>query len=457
MKDPHSDKSSGSKRQSSDSIPLRELLENADVYTLRNFLRNETKRNKQLAIRLKTRLIESATLPGLKNKYQTLVAEIIREDVHGVVLLPKREVKLLHETIRSLLKTAEELIVTKGYRETYKIIFGILVNLHRYLDKTHDEAPFLQEVQVTTYQKLQNLLLLDLAPELRDDIHDDAFMLLSKSYHRLPDIQLNAINVILANQPSPEAFARLFTIAKHRLTESGSNFNWIAWYAILCELNDTSPDIVLLLQVLEPPDVVRVARALFENEFTTAGYSWVKAFDGRVDIAANQSANWKKWLFEASSDKGHTGHMLNTGVELILETSDYSYLDKMKDVVEPEMIASALADEQAFDVLARLYIRQEEWQKLRTIIDQSKDIGLIAQNASAVLENTEDPETFLRQQVHQFLTHRAGVNCSEELNNLIMALESAGYHALLKAVRDEIFTTFPGRFIETTEGLDISY
>lgn len=457
MKDPNSDKSSRSRRQSSDSIPLRELLENADIYTLRNFLRNETKRNKQLTIRLKTRLIDSAPLPGLKNKYQTLVAEIIREDVHGVVRLPKREVKLLHETIKSLLKTADEIIATKGYRETYKIIFGILVNLHRYLDKTYDEAPSLQEVQVVTYQKLQNLLLLDLAPELRDDIHDDAFMLLSKSYHRLPDIQLNAINVILANQAPSEELNKLVSIAKQRLTESGSNFNWIAWYAILCEINGISPDVVLLMQVLEQPDVVRVARALFEQGYTSAGYRWVKAFDGRVDIATNQSANWKKWLFEASSDKGHKGRILDTGVELILETSDYSYLDKMKDVVEPEMIASALADEQAFDVLARLYIRQEDWEKLRTIIDRSKDIGLISQNVTSVVENTKDPETFVRQQVRQFLTHRAGVNCSEELNNLMIALESGGYHALLKAVRDEIFTTFPGRFIETAEGLDISY
>ena len=457
MKDPHSTKGSKAGRPASDSIPLLDLLEQADIYVLRNFLRNETKRNKQLTTRLKTRLIESASLPDFPNKYQTLVGEVIREDVHGVVKLPKREVKLLHETCSSLLKVAENQLIALAYTEVYLIVFGILVNLHRYLDKTHDDSEELADVLLKTYEKVQSLLRRDLAPELRDEIQIKALSLVDKSYHRLPDFKLNALSTMLLDQANEKRLELLTMIAEDRLSETGCNENWIAWYTILKDLNGQDPDAILIMQLLDPPVITRMADQLFSNGFNNAGYRWVRIFDGKVHVPRNQASKWKNWRFEANSQTGQQRQVLNTGVELVLETSDYTYLDRMKEVVAPEEIASALADEEAFEVLAGLYIRQKDWKGLRQVIDSSGDIGIITRNAAVVIKHIPKPEHFIRKQVHQFLTHRAGQNCSAELNRLIDALEDEGFNKMAIAVRDEIFTTYPGRFRETPEGLDISY
>ena len=123
------------------SIPIRQALEQADLFALRSFLRKEAPRNKFLSIKPKTAFIESITLDGGQNKYDALLSELIREDQFGVVVLTKREAKLLSDVCTSLLELSTKLFTNEALRDDYDLLMVMLKKLHRYLDKVDEKPP----------------------------------------------------------------------------------------------------------------------------------------------------------------------------------------------------------------------------------------------------------------------------------------------------------------------------
>ena len=443
------------KKADRDPLALRHLVAEASASDLRRFLRAETKRNKSLSIRLKALLIESISTTEV-NKYEALLGEIIKQDVNGITVLSKREVALLREVGTSFLEHAATLYDKKEYREVFTLLFAMIGNLHRYLDRSGDRPDLLEDLIVKTYERLQELVSADLAPELRDDITRAGLDLLSKSYHTLVSRSLNMISILSMTIDTPETTSALHDTVMQKLTSQDDVVPWLYWYVKVASSADRPLDEVLLSQLTEGREVFRIAKMLDETGANGALRLWIASNLPEAQLNQDQLVQWNKWKFKGLPQVRQSEHF-ELGLDLLIKTGDLSFYDQLLAITDSETIASRLKEARQEDLAVQVLIRGGNWQTLEQLIVGSGRLDLVTAHMREIVQNIRKYPELLASLIGDFLVHNAGTNCSDQLSAFFDALENHRETDLAESLRHEIREAFPGRFVFTAEGVDISY
>lgn len=443
----------------SPTITVRQALEKADLFALRSFLRKEAPRNKALGIKLKTAFIESITLDGEHNKFDALLSELIREDRHGIVVLTKREVKLLADVCASLLQVSATFFSNEAHRDNYDLLIVMLKKLHRYLDKAEEKPIELAIKLVAVYDQLNNLLRLDLAPELRDDIFNDGMRLLGRSYYTIHDIDKNMVPILLkAHSVSSQIHAIKKTVeAKISSLYNDDQLKWSTWYAVLTDLSKTELDVVLLHQVLTHGEIFRVAKNLKTLGYDEAQSLWMRQFDRKINLSQQKSLEWDGWIFRSSLRSHDEQGILNSGMRLLLQTESKEVYQEIKAhyPARDDMI-KRLRDHASPALLAEILVFEEDWKELEKLIRAELDIDILLAYMHHICIHSATAFDTISLVVQHFATHFAGTSFQDGLSSVIFKLDDLGFSSVARQLNDKIDDDFPGRFTPIDIGLNIS-
>jgi hypothetical protein len=440
-------------------ITVRQALEKADLFTLRTFLRKEAPRNKFLSIKLKTTFIESITLNDGHNKFDALLGELIREDQFGIVILTKREIKLLTDVLASLLALSAKFFTSEALRDDYELLIVILRKLHRYLDKVEEKPVELLQKLGVVYDNLLALLRVDVAPELRDDMFSDGMRLLGRSYYTMHDIERNMIPVLLKAHTVSSQIHAIKKILESKILSQGNKDQilWSTWYGVISDLSKTKTDVVLLHQILTHGEIFQVAKNLKTLGYDDAQSTWLNQFDQHMNLSGPKSLEWDGWRFRSSLRQHDDQGILSSGMRLLLQSEGKEVYREIKAHYRSHNdIIKRLRDSASPALLGEILVFEEEWQELEKMIRAEMDIDLLLTYLPHVCAHSKTAFETVSLVVQHFATHYAGASCRDGLNSVIFRLDDLGYSNLAKRLSDTIDAEFPGRFARSDFALNIS-
>jgi len=451
----HSNRHSGK----SLDITVRQALEQADLFALRSFLRKEASRNKFLGIKLKSTFIESITLDDGRNKFDALLSELIREDQYGIVVLTKREIKLLSDVCTSLLELSTKFFANEALRDDYNLLIVMLRKLHRYLDKVEEKPIELLLKLNEVYEHLSILLRADVAPELKDDIFSDGMRLLGRSYYTLHDVERNMIAILLKAHTVSSQVHAIKKVLEPKISSltNTDQVLWSTWYAIITDLVKTSPDLVLLHQVLTHQDIYHVAKKLKALGYNEAQSTWMNLFDRHINLSRPKSLEWDSWRFRSSLRMHNEEGILSSGMRLLLQTENKEVYREIKSHYPSRKdIINRLRDHASPALLGEILVFEEDWQELENLIRAELDIDILLAYLHHICAHSKTAFETISMVVQHFVRHFAGASCRDGLSSVIFRLDDLGYSAIARRLSDTIDAEFPGRFARIDFGLNIS-
>lgn|GEM_PF-5568116 len=440
-------------------ITVRQALEKADLFALRSFLRKEVPRNKFLSIKLKTTFIESITLDNGHNKFDALLGELIREDQFGIVILTKREIKLLADVCTSLLELSTKYFINEALRDDYNLLVVMLRKLHRYLDKVVEAPVELIAKLGNVYDHLTLLLRAQVAPELRDLVFSDGMRLIGRSYYTMHDIERNMMSVLLMSHSVSSQIHAIKKVVETKIASAGRDdyMSWCTWYAIVTNLSRTSPDVVLLHQILTHGEIFQVAKNLKTLGYDEAQSAWMNQFDSHINLSRPKSLEWDSWLFRSSLRAHDEQGILKSGMRLLLKTESKEVYQEIKSRYPSrnDMI-KRLRDHASPALLGEILVFEEDWKELEILIRSELDIDILLAYLHHLCAHSDTAFETMSIVVQHFARHYAGAPFQNGLSSLIYKLDDLGFTTLAKQLSDKINAEFPGRFSQIDMGLNIS-
>jgi len=441
-------------------ITIRQALEKADLSTLRAFLRKEAQHNKFLSIKLKTTFIEFITLDKDHDKFDALLGELIREDQFGIVILSKREIKLLAEVCTSLLALSAKMFANEAFRDNYNLLIVMLTKLHRYLDKVEEKPTELLQKLDEVYDHLNTLLRADVAPELRDNLFNDGMRLLVRSYYTLHDIERNLVAVLLKAHSVPSQIHAITKVVESKIASPNNEdqVKWSTWYGVLTDVSGMSPDVVLLYQVLTHNEIYLVAKHLKTLGFNTAQSKWMHQFDKNINLSRPKRLNWDGWMFRSSLRRHDEQGILDIGMRLLLQTKSKDIYKEIKTHYSSrDEIIRRLRESASPALLGEILVFEEDWKELEALIISELDIELLLTYLHHIGAHSKTAFDTISTVVRHFVRHYAGASCMGGVSEIMFRLTDLGYSGLANRISDMINADFPGRFVKLDARLNISY
>ena len=438
-------------------LDLQKMIAEADVTELRAFLRKESKRNKALSLKLKSKLLANYDLESGGDKYKALLSELISEGTDGTVTLTRRQTRLLNEICLELLELAHKYHIRNEHRENHTLLNAMTLYLHRFIDKQESPPDYLQDRLSETYTAILSLLQFEIAPELRDDIIRAGQETMSRSYHILHHDLLNMPAVLLSAIHDDEQLSDISQILVDKVGNSKQHILWAVWYAIYRAEQDRLVDRDIVLRSMTSRDIYQAARFLKENGFTGAFFNWLISFEEHITLDRVRLGHWHLWHLERSTELGDGQRTLRYAYTRFIETADPNYLDILASLQDVDSTINQLKADGQFNLVAEILATDQRWDTLSQFIKETNNWKLMLTHLDGIARNADSAFQQLWPVVQSFVEQHAGNTCVSGLESMFEILIETNNSDLLNSMQSALEETNPGRFDSLMRGLKISY
>lgn len=455
--DPHQQKSEAKSKKRRPSLDVQKMIAESDVTELRSFLRVESKRNKALALKLKTKLLARYEPSGDHDKYRLLLGELIHEGTDGTITLSKREIRLLNDICAQLLELSRHFHIRNEHRENHRLLNALILYLHRFVDKQAIPPDMLVDRLAEAYTALLSLLQHEIAPELRDDIITGGREAMTRSYHILHHQTLN-MPAVLLSATNDEDHLKSITDSLLEKVERGSQRNlWSFWYAIYCAHLSVQIDTEYVHKHLNQKDIYHTAQHLKDNGFTHAFFGWLASFGQLEHLDRIRHNRWLSWQLDRAIEQSSAKDQKEYGYLLLTRTGDHGYWKALLQVTSAGHVINNLIADGHMELAAEFLSIEQRFDDLAELLETAQNWDLFLIHLPEVILYSQDPFKTIWSLVKPFAERFAGAACTQGVEHVLATIEDHGSSALVEQVQEEINTTFPGRFDDLLSRLKISF
>ena len=427
---------------------LDSVLASVSEQGLKRFVRRETVRNKYLEIKLLSYFIESIDLDDFPNKYQDVMEEVVRESTTGKLQMSRRRVTLLNDVIKHWLKLSSENNTHGYYPESVASLMSIVRHVHRFLDKTREEEPVTRDLLRETYRQLMIVASRNLAPELRYAIEEQGLEILSRSYHQLHDPAFNMVSVLASSDQDVRLKDALPSIVYEKCLENPQDEHWLVWHAILQARYQDTRSNAALFKGLGVERIERIIATLAELEQREA-IAWFQTHTpAELKSRVVRSEIWQRWIFRIAENEEDDSAKFNAGIRLLAEAPTAELYGKLAtDEESRDAVHRVLTRDGRYDSLASIHSELGNSEALWDLISETRFLPAFSRYYPMVADHLgndllEKGWALLR----YYVSHHAGVQCTEVVQAFFDAAELNGNDAEVREWTNRIIEEFPGRF-----------
>ena len=428
------------------NLHTRDILQGISEASLRNFVTQYASQNPHFALMLKAKFAHNIEIENNLDKYFGLCKRFA--STLGQGSLGSLKLKKLVPYVDDLLDLADDLLSIGNFRETHHLIYGVLRFLNlRYVMYGED---VLEPLLRRSHEKLQKLLLSDIAPQLRKQILGSFFEVIRQErYVVLDDLNLYAILVQfhLTVSDKIQVIERLRDYIAKTPQNDEAIFSLVQIYI---QLNKSLELVDLISAQQENFQLVeRSLKWIVEKQNTKSII--IKLTDKLYALAEGRRLKNLSFQYLINvTDKRRK--RINLCVDYFLyDCSLESYL-KIKSILGDDFtkafdqIIPLLEDKRDFNSLTMLLGEEGQLIKLFEIVDREKQIDLLLPNLNYLYDNFyPQTEALLMELVRNFLNIHVGQHAFEFTHQIIRHLRRERFTKLVSAVLKMISNDFGER------------
>ena len=378
------------------------LLKKISASELKSFLEEAAQGDHSLQQSFIIRFLDSANIPS-SEKYSLLIRSIIR--------LAKEDSEKFQQELSRYLSKGKQFIEARDYLDAFYLLTSLI---SEYKQLSIHRKDFASEPLIKTFSLLSSISKSDAGFELKEMVFDFLLNKVKSSAEVFSAFEREIwIQTLIDTVSEENQFIRILDLIVEFIGENRSQYGeskdemekeqLLTMKLQLLELLNRHEDIHRLLE--SNKDIKTFRLKLIEEFIQQQQWEEAKELikEGRRNElkkgSINLTSEWDEMLLKIAQQENDMKSIRNLALQLFLESDyDFKYYQLLKQHYDPsrwklniDRIVTSIRKEKSFSTkgihaVAKIFIEDEEWDKLLSLLDKNASLDFIEQYADHLKE-----------------------------------------------------------------------
>lgn len=439
------------------------ILNHISSEELKNYVRDYAKSNRAFGLALKARFAAAVPMADDREKFFQLLETTIRDArTKNDRVRYKGKLKLL-KIIKELLAQTDDYIASEKYTDAFYILQAVIEKGAPLFWKIEgDGSKYYAEIK-RAFNLLQNLLMSNPAPAMREEIWQFCLAECGKSTYRLSGFSQFFYQILLDLADDKEKEVELMQVIDSQignLTFGGKAKASLLIYKLnILERQDKNEEAEkLVFENLSEPDLLLFVteKALEKKNFGRARFLAEQSFkhDFPIPIVAKMEEVLLR-LAQAENNKEEIRDFARRKLLRKMQIEDYDLLKENIPAGEWKSFILAFLKDlekkqysmEKRDLIAEIHARENNILALLDYIENIRSLDLLQRYDILLMKTEKERVNVLYEDIlNGFIRHHLGRNSSEKIRLALQHLHTIGARKLARDLTNKFRTHYPERF-----------